>query len=358
MNKKIIIEIHNPHINSEKKFLAALEVLEKATKINLEIEHDHEKSETSPFRCVEDLKRENYIMISEKLGEVFSLITTKWFKTTLKKADSDTLRLNGNIYINPKTGKYLTKGEWKLIQKELTRIFKDIFGNTDDMLIKRAIALGKVIQSMERYDRLDTELKDIDLASDIKDVSYDKMYENILNFADMHTGELIQDITNRSRKGVIEVIMQGYQEGLNSKDLEDRLFDKFATLNRDWRRIAETETATNFNNGYLIAELKENNNEPVFMQGISGAGACSFCQENINGKIVVLLSKPPIGSDQVEIEGEMYTAIWPGKNNFGRKKNQWWVSAGTQHPHCACSWVNLGDINDNYLIKLKNATKI
>jgi len=106
-------------------------------------------------------------------------------------------------------------------------------------------------------------------------------------------------------------------------------------MNRDWRRIAETETANNFNNGYLIGELESNKEKHIFMQGISGGGSCSFCSSEINNRIVVLLDAPPAtGDDSITIDGETYTAIWPGKNNFGRKRADWWVSAGTQHPHC------------------------
>ena len=154
--------------------------------------------------------------------------------------------------------------------------------------------------------------------------------------------------------------MQGYQDRISNSELEDNLFEEFSTLNRDFRRIAETETATNFNNGYLIGELEEatDNDEVIFMQGISGAGACSFCSTEINNRIVVLLKEPPAtGGDTVVVKGQTFTAIWPGKNNFGRKRAQWWVSAGTQHPHCRCSWIRVGDVTNEYISRLRAAMK-
>ena len=55
----------------------------------------------------------------------------------------------------------------------------------------------------------------------------------------------------------------------------------------------------------------------------------------ISGVIVVLLEEPPdTGGDKITIAGETYTAIWPGKTNYGRTRQNWWVAAGTQHPHC------------------------
>ena len=72
-------------------------------------------------------------------------------------------------------------------------------------------------------------------------------------------------------------LQQAQQERITSRKLDERLFDTFSELNRDWRRIAETETATNFNNGYLLTELdKAPDDKPVLMRGISGGGACPF----------------------------------------------------------------------------------
>jgi hypothetical protein len=179
-------------------------------------------------------------------------------------------------------------------------------------------------------------------------------FKHIVDFANVHTGELIQDVTERSRKAIVKVIMQGYQYRISTKQLEDNMFEEFSTLNRDWRRIAETETSINFNNGYLVGELErsENEDKPVFMQGISGAGACAFCRDNINNKILVALKEAPsTGGDQVVVNGQTFTAIWPGKNNFGRKRNQWWVAIPS-HPHCFCNLIRMPDVTDAFIGKL------
>ena len=124
-------------------------------------------------------------------------------------------------------------------------------------------------------------------------------------------------------------------------ELERELFEDFGELNRDWRRIAETEVNTNFNNGYLTTELSlAPEGEPTYMIGVSSPNACDWCLDNVRNNVVLLLAGPPVsGSDDVVISnGETITAIWPGKTNAGLSKDQWWVAAGTQHPHCRCTW--------------------
>jgi len=359
MGKTIVLEIINPELNTERKIQTVLQVLAKATGRNIAIEHSHDesKSEPTPYKCLRELSDNTFRLVQAKLFNLYTQILKKWVRSDLEKASKDALILNGRTYINPKTGKYLTAKEWKIIQDDLTRVLKAIYKDSKEFMVKHAAALGKVLQSMTPDDRITVGLNDIDMPAALDDLNV-KRFNYIQDFAEVHTGELIQDVTERSRKAIVKVIMQGYQDRLSTSELEDNLFDEFDVMNRDWRRIAETETANNFNNGYLQGELESNKEIYIFMQGISGGGSCSFCSSEINNRIVVLLDSPPAtGDDTITIEGETYTAIWPGKNNFGRKRADWWVSAGTQHPHCRCSWVRMLDMTDPFVSKLRAAMK-
>jgi hypothetical protein len=359
MAEKIILEIINPEINTEQKIATVLEVFAKATGASIEIEHAHDDSpsEPTPYPCLREQADDIFKPVQKKLWQLYSYILEKWLRSDLEKAEGDRFKLNGRIFINPKTGAYLTMKEWTAIQKDLTRVFTWLYGKSQEAIVKQAMAMGKVLQSMEPDARLDAVKNDIPLDEAMRGLDSDAQFKHLLDFANVHTGELIQDVTERSRKAIVRVIMQGYQDRLSTSDLEDRLFDQFSTLNRDWRRIAETETAINFNNGFIAAEIKENSKsgKPVFMMGVSGAGACSFCATEINNRIVVALDGPPAtGGDSVVVDGKTYTAIWPGKNNFGRKRAQWWVSPNV-HPHCRCSWIRMPDVNDDYISRLRAA---
>jgi len=352
----ILIEIEDPTVNSRKKFMKALTILSKATKVDFSLDN-HSKSEPTPYKSLQGLADSISAEVEDRLFLVWSHIVKNWMGLELNKARGDSLpmKLNGKILIDPKTGKQLTQGQWNAITKELTTLFTWLYGSSKERLVNEAIALGKVIQSYDPDKRIKTTYSDMTKKLHTEIVSESEHYKNIVTWADVHTGEYITDMTNRSRKKVVQTIMSAYQDGKTSKQLRNELFDNFGEMNRDWRRIAETETAGNFNNGYLTAELdQKKEDEDVFMIGISGAGACSFCQSHVNDHVVILLDKSP-GGETKTIDGKDYTAIWPGKSNVGRKRADWWVASGTQHPHCRCTWTRYYPEIEKYTRKLKQA---
>lgn len=357
---RLVLEIENPEENGYTKFQQAVEALSKATNVHFHLDEES-KAEPTPYRALREHAEELHQQVQSNLTRLFEEISRKWLHVSLTKAEADDtepFRLNGKVYINPKTGTFLTRKEWKMVQDDLQRWFGYIYNDAQEAMVKQAIAMGMILNKMNPDERMDVPKADIGLDLLEDTVTNKQLYRNMFDFAQVHTGELIQDVTARSRRAIVDTIMNGYNDGITSRELRDRLFDKFSDLNRDWRRIAETESATNFNNGYLTAELenKRGDDDHQFMIGISGAGACSWCRTHVNSHVVVLLENAPGGGDdKVEIDGETYTAIWPGKNNFGRKRANWWVAAGSQHPHCRCTWSKYHPQFEAYERKLRDA---
>lgn len=356
-SKSLVLTIEDPLVDGEEKFEKAVAVLAKATKTEFEIEHTH-GGETTPYKAVRDHTDTTHKVIEDALFTILSNISKEWLGLTMRKAvgDSDPYKLAGKVFINPKTGKQLTNREWKAIQKSLTKVFGHLYGKTAEAITKQALAMGKILQEMNPNVRYLTGTNNInlDLFTDV--VKAPDIFRSTLAWSNIHTGELIQEMTAKSRRKVVDRILTGYENGESSRDLQESLFEEFSTMNKDWRRIVETEIATNFNNGYLKAEIHNHKGlDPIFMMGISGAGACSFCAGNVDGNVFVLLESPPGIGETVEINGETYTAIWPGKNNFGRKRADWWVSSGTQHPHCLCTFTYIDKNVYEYEKKLKEA---
>ncbi len=356
MSTTLILEIQSPHIDSEAKFKSAIEILSKATHTSIELSHSS-KAEPTPYKALKHLSESIIEDTQADLLRVWKTIRSTWLRKSLKKAKDDLpFKLNGRIYINPKTGKMLTVKDWKQIQKDLTKVFSYLYGQSSDRLVKQAMAMGKIIHSMVPDDRYMTSLSGIDVQSGANDIVQDKAFRNILTWADVHTGELLQDVTTRSRKKIVERLMEGYKHKMSSKDLEEALFQDFADLNKDWRRIVETETASNFNNGYLTSELAaRKDKKPVFMMGISGAGACAWCAGHVDGQIFALVDSPPATGETVTIDGTEYIAIWPGKSNYGRTRANWWVAAGVQHPHCRCTFTEYNPEIAEYEKRLRAA---
>jgi len=143
MGKTIVLEIRNPEVNTEDKIQTVLQVLAKATGRNIAVEHSHDesKSEPTPYKCLRELSENIYREVQKKLFTLYSQILKKWFRSDLEKAGKDVFTINGHTYINPKTGKYLTAKEWKIIQDDLTRVFKAIYKDSKEFMVKHAQAI-------------------------------------------------------------------------------------------------------------------------------------------------------------------------------------------------------------------------
>ncbi len=153
-----------------------------------------------------------------------------------------------------------------------------------------------------------------------------------------------------SMKGVVlqhlEDKMYGNPGGKFSS-LESALSDRFAALNRDWRRIAITESGECMNQG-MIAGMKAGQKAKRIEMYI---GACEFCQK-INGKIMTVVAADAKFKDPD-------TMIWPGKNNVGRSasprkrvgsvliprtpEEMWTIPSGLAHPNCRGRWLRIAD---------------
>lgn len=165
----------------------------------------------------------------------------------------------------------------------------------------------------------------------------------------LHIGNVSEAARARMKELVIEHVqaqLLGQREG-TSKHLATRLFDEFATLNRDFRRIAVTEAGECALQGFIAAR-------PFGSRVIrreAYRNACKFCR-SIDGRVFTVVD--PAKSDK---DGE--TEVWTGKSNVGRAAalrkregallteraphERWWPAAGVQHPSCRGVWLAAPD---------------
>lgn len=152
--------------------------------------------------------------------------------------------------------------------------------------------------------------------------------------------EAMTNLTDQAKKGLQNVLLQSRQEGLGPRELQRRCYDRFAGLNRDWRRVALTETAAAVSNGQLAAVPEGEDWEAVW---VSCRGGCEHCSE-WNGRTFRVV--PPSFPRK---DGQ--TMLWAGKTNIGRsgaKRTRdgrvrgpaelWWPCVPC-HPNCGCSLV-------------------
>jgi len=331
----IVLELKNLHHHPELKFDKAITALTKA----LGYDSERQQKEVSPFRSVRELEAFSKDRIERHLIKMYNVISSKWIG--MAKASTDPFLLNNRIFIDPKSGKPLTKGQWKIIKRDILKVFNYIYAPEEERIASHALALGKLLKGMSIDDSLSAGYLSVrDAVDDTMNKLKGPLWQNTVAFAQQHAGELIVDLKQNQYKKIHDTLQTGIKNRQSHRELRENLFDKFGEMNRDWRRIAETEIGNSMNNGQLITEMdRARPDETIFMKGISSSEACPFCVGQVNDRVVVLLPEPPDSGDQVMIDGTMYTAIWPGKDNYGRRRADWWVAAGTQHPHCRCTWV-------------------
>lgn len=336
--KTVLLEIKDIHKSPGAKLEAGLDALTKA----LGYDSNVLQNEISPFKAVRDLEKTSKDHVEEGLLKLWDAISSSWLRLEKAKG-TDAFVLNSRIFINPKTGKALTNAQWKTIKKDVLKAFDYLYEIEEERIASHAMSLGKVLKGMPIGNSISYGYKTIKSQVDatMKKL-YDPQYQNALLIAQQEAGTMIVELKQKQYKQIHDVIQTGIKHRQSPTELVESLYDRFGHMNRDWRRIAETEIGEAQNNGQLLTELgrRKEGEEYIFMKGISSGDACPWCRNEVDGTIVVLLEEPPdSGTDKIVIDGETYTAIWSGKTNYGRNRQNWWIAAGTQHPHCRCTWV-------------------
>jgi len=170
----------------------------------------------------------------------------------------------------------------------------------------------------------------------------------VMAFGKARAVENVRALSEEVRHKMRGVVMQHVQEKVLTGDiagpsLESKLLDEFATLNRDWRRIAVTEAGECQLQGFIASLKPHSKVKRVEQYG----NACSFCKK-IHGAVAEV-----VPADHPDKDGA--TQIWPGKTNIGRSASprkrvgdqlvprtedeMWWLPAGVAHPHCRGRWV-------------------
>lgn len=237
-----------------------------------------------------------------------------------------------------------------LVQRYLP---EDDLRTESEWLSTRATLMGRVQSNME-----DLSLKQADavlaaLPSTVPEAidrfPMTRAQRSVLDFARIRSGEHITRLSDDARhriRGVIAQHVENQQLQLPpapGHDLQTKLLDQFAALNRDWRRIAVTEAGEAHNQGY-VSSMKPGTHLKRLEQY---QGACPFCRK-IDGVVVEVVS--PDAADK-----DPDSQIWPGKTNVGRSAaprkrvgdmlvqrepdEMWWIAAGVQHPHCRGRWL-------------------
>jgi len=317
------------------------------------------KIEMSPWSSVNQLSSK-YEKYSHEVTRLTLEGIVSILNLRLKKAHDDApLIFKGRIMYNPRNGESIKLKDWKRLEKAIIKYLNIEKNYLQEKMTNDSYFLGTLLNRIDEMNRRRSSLKSFDLeVPEWKKYNYNDFDMDKLEVSRQLTGIYLQDVTERTRSKIQKVIVEGVKNKQSKYKVFQELWDSEVDLNRDWDRVIRTETAMNSNNGFLISQLRaEPDEEHIFMKGISVGDACEYCLRFINEKIIVLLEGPPKGGeDKVTIEGEEYSALWPGKSNYGRKPVNYWVAV-VMHPYCRCSWSRWYIELEEAVMKISNRSK-
>lgn len=149
--------------------------------------------------------------------------------------------------------------------------------------------------------------------------------------------ELMDGLRDRTRHLLAQELLDAQAERRTPQQTAARLLDTFATMNRDWRRVAVTEASMHRAHGYLQGVP-----DGTRVQWVAAAGACGHCAR-LHGRTFTVRHQP----------GDPGAEVWPGKTNKGRafapRTREGRVRDAEEqasptiplHPHCRCRWVRV-----------------
>ena len=177
--------------------------------------------------------------------------------------------------------------------------------------------------------------------------AYSDAERAILAYGRESACEAVVSLSETMRHRIKRVVLDHQKRKLAGEEVSDdslqqALFHKFDSLNRDWRRIAVTEAGEMANQGVVAHLAPGSHVRRLEMYH----GACGFCRA-LDGRVFRVTTP-----DDPEKDGEH--DVWPGKTNMGRSSapnkrvgnelvprapdERLWPAAGVQHPHCRGRW--------------------
>jgi hypothetical protein len=259
------------------------------------------------------------------------------------------------LYLETLPPEAFTLDDWMMVVDYLTMRYlpPDDLRTEAEWLSTRATLMGRVQANMESLStkQADTVLAALPstVAEAVSEFVMSTAQRAMLDYARVRAAENVQKLADDTRHRMRYVIAQHHEQqmlkipGTPGQSLQTRLLDEFATLNRDWRRIAVTEAVEDQNQG-VIANMKPGSKVKRLEHYV---GACAFCKK-IDGMVFNVVDPGATDKDD-------WTDVWVGKTNVGRSAaprkrvgkelipreaaEMWAPAAGVQHPHCRGRWL-------------------
>jgi hypothetical protein len=253
----------------------------------------------------------------------------------------------GKILYSPETGQPIQKKEFEALIKAIENFLNRKTGKAGDQIVLDSVAIGKLLRRMSKY-QTSRELEALTLEKlKYQGKTYDWIRESVKNIRNALGEELfrreqamyqaardwaaakVTHLNNVIKDEIKDTILYGIREHRGKAQIAQDLFNKMGGLNRDWKRIADTEIVNTSNLAGILEEVNQRPvGEKVYFKRYELPGCCDKCAK-IDG-MVVLWSDIPLENDHIK-DPYAKIAIWEGKPQ-DKKMNS--VVTGTIHPNC------------------------
>jgi hypothetical protein len=270
---------------------------------------------------------------------------------TMRKAigDKGILRYKGRVIYSPETGQPIQKKEFDALIAAIEKFLNKQMGGAGEKLVIDSAAIGKMLKRMAKYHSsadmekltLDTlkykgktfnwitdSVKRLDdvLGQELKEREQ-RMYQATQDWA---AAKVVQ-VTNETRDKIKTILLNGVKEHKSKGQVSQDLFNTLGGLNRDWKRIADTEMVNASNLASIMETVnKAPEGEKVYFKRYELPGCCDKCAK-VNDKIV-LWSNTSLASEKIK-DKNADVAIWEGKG-----AGDGFLLPGTLHPNCRGGW--------------------
>jgi len=314
---------------------------------------------TSPHLnpAIWELEKEFYALWDPKKIIQAILVSTGIAKRTFtlskaKKADT-IYRANGE----PLTSKEMDRLEEILmtaLHVDRAKVHKIIVQSAAAAKLAGGEIMGKPI-------KIDISKLPKDLREAILLLRLNPVEVNAIKFAYQYASMNIKGVTERARKQIKNIILEGLQTRTPRRQLATKLMREMAVapnsvLNRDWERVAITEANRSASDGFIASQP-----EGGYVLGNSHDDACQYCNKLVNKKIYRVTHNPPPSLEGLDPKSKKYreiaerweNEIWVGKSNVGRglsgrkienhklrdrEHHERAMPVLPLHPHCRCRW--------------------
>ncbi len=364
MNIELVITDITPE-NRRAKMFKAIHAISKRLKVPVSVESKAHSQEPYLYDIQQELADDWIGYYSSILKKIYAVVISALGLSrvdveTMRKSidDSGHLRYRGKIVYNPETGQPISNRDFdnliESIQNFLNRNTKDFA----KQLFLDSVTIGKLLKRIAQYsssadmeklklDNLKYRGKTFDwIRADFKNLShvlgepFTRSEMARYQVATDYVGQLVTRTNDNIRNEIKQTVLSGIRDRRTKGQVSQDLFNRLGSMNRDWKRIAETEIVNTSNLAGILEDVNAApEGEKVYFKRYELPGCCDKCAR-INGK-VVLWSDTPLADEHIKDE-HTDIAIWEGKPQDKKMET---IVPGTVHPYCRGGWTRWGGKN-------------